>query len=135
MRLIKCFIITIVLLLISCNDITDCLFDIKPNIVDNGFVDGIVSQNYEDYITVDIQNTNSSNYEIDNVEIEGNLPSGITSFFNGRNVYFEGIPTTIGTYDFNVKITVLYVNDYDNENNDDHLCGNTTSKSYSIKIY
>lgn len=79
-------------------------------------------------------NAGNSNYAINTLEITGDLPIGVEAYYNEMRIYFNGIPTTIGTYNFDVKVIVEYIGDSDNEN-DDNLCGNTVSGSYTIKIY
>lgn len=134
MNWIKCSLFALFFITLGCNDVVNCLIKIEPTLEEDGFNDGIVSQNYEEFIDVNMQNASNSDYSINTLEITGDLPIGVDAYYNGMRVYFSGIPTTIGTYNFNVKVIVEYTGDSDNEN-DDHLCGNTINGSYTIKIY
>jgi len=52
-------------------------------------------------------------------------------FVNYRTISFEGQPTEIGVFNFEV---ILYVEGPVDENGDDTLCNNTTSKIYTLII-
>ena len=110
----------------------DCILKIEPQIVEKNLNNGIVSQLYEDYVAVTIVNAPDDNYYIKDFSIEGNLPPGITATPDGTKLYLDGRPTLAGTYDFNVT---LILTDYDDETNNDNLCGNTISKPFQITIY
>ena len=134
MNWIKYSVFALFFITLGCSNVVNCLIKIEPNLEEDGFNDGVVSQNYEEYIDVDMLNAGNSNYAINTLEITGDLPIGIEAYYNDMRIYFNGIPTTIGTYNFDVKVIVEYIGDSDNEN-DDNLCGNTVSGSYTIKIY
>lgn len=132
MRILKSGILLCCFLLFSCETIVDCLLKIEPYIEDKNLNNGVFMQPYEDFVVVGVENADDSLYIIDKATIDGDLPPGVTSSYNGRKVTFSGTPSVSGTYEF--KVTVVLV-DTDSETNNDNLCGNTTSKSFQITIY
>lgn len=134
MSWIKYSVFALFFITLGCSNVVNCLNKIEPYLQEDGLNDGTISQNYNEFIDVDMQNTGNSNYAINTLEITGDLPIGVEAYYNDMRIYFNGTPITIGTYNFDVKVIVEYIGDSDNEN-DDYLCGNTVSGSYTIKIY
>lgn len=116
----------------SCETISDCIDRIKPELISKELRTGVYDVLYEDNVNFEMIRANSNDYFISSISIEGKLPPGINySVVNNNTVNFKGTPIRDGTYEFTISISVL---PYNNENGTDDLCGDTTSKKYTIKI-
>jgi hypothetical protein len=117
----------------SCETIADCIIGIKPNLISKELNTGIIYNKYDDNVTYEMLNTKTGEYIISSISIKEPLPPGINySIVYNNKVNFSGTPTTRGTYEFTVSITVR-PSAYNDDGTDD-LCGNTSSKKYKIII-
>ncbi|WP_281234749.1 hypothetical protein [Flavobacterium gelatinilyticum] len=120
------------LLLTNCEKTADCILGRSPNLIAKELRNGAVSTDYNENIAFEIKNENVSNYMISSLSIDG-LPKGINyGVIDNRIINLKGVPVASGTYEFKVTITVEPI-DYDEEIGD-NLCGDTTTRSYKIKI-
>ncbi|TPG41548.1 hypothetical protein [Flavobacterium pectinovorum] len=117
----------------SCETVSDCIVGIRPNLIAKELTAGIISIKYDDNITYEMLNTKTGEYGISSISIKDVLPPGINySIVNNNKINFSGIPTTRGTYEFTISITVR-PSTYNDDGTDD-LCGDSTSKKYKIVI-
>ncbi|MFD1603029.1 hypothetical protein ACFSJW_06985 [Flavobacterium artemisiae] len=129
--------IIILLLLIfittSCETISDCIDRIRPELISKELRTGVYDVPYEDNVNFEMIRGNTNDYYISSISIEGKLPPGFNySVVNNNTINFKGTPIRDGTYEFTISISVS-PHTY-NEDGTGDLCGNTTSKKYTIKI-
>jgi len=122
------------LLLNSCDadTIASCLIGIRPVLEEKELTDGQKNLSYSDNIIVEIENALDSDYFIENVEINEDLPNGIIYNVSNRTITFEGVPNEIGNFEFEVRVIIRpYIYEDDGS---DNLCSNASSRIYMIKI-
>lgn len=117
----------------NCESVAECVLEINPNLISKELNTCEVFHQYNDNVTFEMHNANTNDYLISDISFEGNLPPGINfTILNGHTINFSGVPDTLGTFEFTIKITVRpYVNNPDGGNN---MCSDTSSKNYKIVI-
>lgn len=111
---------------------TDCLLGIRPKLISKEMNPAVAFQQYNDNIIFEMENTNTDNYHISDIVIEGNLPPNINyKKFNSNAINFYGAPNTTGTYSFTVKIKAQP--NYSDEGSD-NMCENIASNNYTIIV-
>ena len=121
-----------VLIFSGCDNVVDCISDIRPKLIAKELDNGRVLQQYSDDVEFEMNNAVTDDYYISEIKISGDLPPGITQAQSGSNtIHFSGKPRTTGTFNFTVKITV---SGSDNTNGGDGTCSNVASKSYTIVV-
>jgi hypothetical protein len=125
--------VMLMLLLIGCQTVADCVIAIKPYLVSKELSNGIIGHSYDDSVTFEMQHADTDDYFISNIVIEGNFPQGLTySLANGKTISFNGTPGSVGTFEFKVRITVRpYIY---NSDGSDNLCGNVSTEDYKITV-
>lgn len=126
------FLLSSLLLFTNCDNLSECLRDISPDLKPKELMSGMLYQNYSETITYEVKNANTANYHISELTLEGNFPPNFNYTYAGDTITFSGLPNTVGTYEFTVKITVaLNITDTEGANN---LCGTTDYETYKIVI-
>ena len=125
--------VLIIALTFACDEVTDCLFfSVKPELPSKTFAIGTVDVPYEDSFRASVKNDPNDEDYIYYFSVSGNLPPGLDAWVNNRTLTIEGIPTSSGTYIFNVLLEIEYAYDDDSE----RICfaDDTVQRSYSITI-
>ncbi|QXP59228.1 hypothetical protein [Olleya sp. HaHaR_3_96] len=124
----------LVLLLSSCDadTIASCIIGIRPVLEEKELTDGQRNLPYSDYVNVEIENAMDSDYFIESVEVNEDLPNGIIYSFSNRTITFDGVSSVAGNFEFEVRVIVRpYIFEDDGS---DNLCSNASSREYTIKI-
>lgn len=123
----------LLILIPGCEGAADCVLDINPSLPEKEFAQATMFTSYDESLQAEMNNAADTNYGITGIRVSGNLPPGLTCTANGMDISIQGTPTALGTFEFNIKITVgTYL--VDAEGADDHLCGDSASKKYSITV-
>jgi hypothetical protein len=122
-----------VIIFSGCDNVIDCISDIRPELVAKELDNGRVYQQYSDDVEFEMNNAVTDDYYISEIKISGNLPPGIShAQSSSSTIRFSGKPRTTGTYNFTVKITVD--TSVTSDSGSDGTCSNQTSKSYKIVV-
>jgi len=132
----KTVLIILLISLSACEDIIDCIFNVRPELPDKVLKTGGVDQYYFEEFNAGIKNEPRDDDYDYYFEVYGDLPEGIDIFFNKKNVTIKGTPTESGTFKFTLYLTVEPPEYYDFETGkyDNPLCSDSTSKRYTITI-
>ncbi len=118
------------LLVTNCEDIVDCIINVRPELSEERLQVGFEGEYYFDKVRAGIKNEPLDNDYDYYMSVDGDIPAGIELFFEYREVIFEGVPIETGRFTFTVHLDVEYVG---NEINDP-LCDSYTSRTYTIAI-
>lgn len=124
----------------SCEDILDCIINVRPELHDKTLAIGNVDEFYSENITAEIKNEVRDNDYDYYFNVSGQLPEGIEVFYDTyREVFFEGVPKESGRFRITVSLEVValqdfYYDDFGNERYHDPLCSDNTSKTYYLAI-
>ena len=124
----------------SCENVLDCIINVRPELHDVNLKEGHLDHYYFDKITAEIKNEPNDNSYDYYFNVSGNIPAGLDVIYDYREVVLEGIPTESGRFTFRVHLDVDPYNDhyYDEFGNvvyDDALCTDSTSKTYTLVIH
>ncbi|WP_395043970.1 hypothetical protein [Flavobacterium sp.] len=145
MKKIKSIIVTLFILLplftlSSCEELFDCIASASPQLTNKNLAVGGTGNYYNDTITASVKNDSNDDAYGYFITVEGNLPTGMNYNIVGRNIHFQGTPTTSGTYSIKIILTIDPPSYYDSNGgfyqDDNRICfGNdTTQKTYSLVI-
>ncbi|MEM9001771.1 MAG: hypothetical protein AAGB24_16045 [Bacteroidota bacterium] len=131
-RVLRLSFVTVALVLQSCDEIYECLFNIEPEIHNKSLATATLGERYSDLVTAEIRNeVNDNDYDYD-FYIVGELPPGIFYDINRRSVTFYGFPEEAGTYRFNVELSV---SSYDYNGYDSSpTCSDSTVRAFMIRV-
>ena len=123
----------------SCENVVDCIINVRPVLSDKKLAIGGVNQYYSEIISAQIKNEPQDDAYDYYFDVRGEIPDGLEVIIDYRDVYIEGMPTKAGRYTFTVYLDVDALNEYyydenGNERFDDSLCTDNTSKTYTIAI-
>jgi hypothetical protein len=123
----------------SCENILDCIINVRPELHDVELDEGFIDHYYFDKITAEIKNEPNDNSYDYYFDVSGNIPNGIDIIYDYREVILEGTPTESGRFTFRVFLDVdsyneYYYDEFGNEVFDDSLCTDSTSKTYTLII-
>lgn len=125
----------------SCEDVLDCIINVRPELSDKVLEIGLVDEYYFDNITAQINNEPRDNDYDYYFNVTGRLPEGIEVYYDKyREVIFEGVPKESGRFRITVSLEVValnggyYYDDFGNERFNDPLCSDYTSKTYVLAI-
>lgn len=127
--------------LTNCEDIVDCIINVRPELADKALATGSFDNYYYDRITAQIKNEPRDNDYEYYFNVVGKLPRGIEVIYYDREVVFEGTPLETGRFSFEIFLEVNpYYNTYNYDGNgnayyDDALCTDNTSKLYTLIVY
>lgn len=126
--------------LTNCEDVVDCIINVRPELQDKVLAIGFVDELYFDSLSAEVKNDpQDNNYEY-YFNVTGRLPKGIEVYYDTfREVTFEGVPKESGRFRITVSVEVValdayYYDDFGNEIFDDNLCEDYTSKTYVLAI-
>lgn len=130
---LKIIVLSLFLALISsCSDSIRCNNSIEPKLIKKTLASGNLFTSYSEFIAFDY--TASNGYAVHNIyyTIEGSLPNSVAHQKIDNRIEFYGIPTTGGTFNFKVKVTL----DSKSYNGEDvgSDCSSSTQKNYKIII-
>ncbi len=123
-------------LLISCEDILECIINQRPEIPNKNFDSGYANHFYSDSFTSEIKNEPQDNDYDYYYEFYGDLPEGLEFYTDYRKVIIEGTPLEQGTFEFTIYLDVdppMYY-DEDSGQYEDTLCTSSASRDFSITI-
>jgi hypothetical protein len=125
--LLLCFI------LLSCDDVFECIIGRNPSLPNKQFPIGTTEGYYYVDLSAEIKNEPRDNDYDYYFHVEG-LPLGMDYFVNYRTISLEGTPEETGVYEVTIYLDVdgPFRNDFDD--NPDLLCNYSTSKSYTLII-
>ncbi|GAA4973780.1 hypothetical protein [Algibacter aquimarinus] len=139
-RFIPLILLTLFFSSTNCENILDCIINVRPELKDKTLEIGFVDGNYYDNITAQINNeARDNNYDY-YFDVSGRLPRGIVVDYDTyREVILRGVPKESGRFRFTVSLEVValnefYYDDFGNEVYDDPLCTDTTSRTYVLVI-
>lgn len=123
----------------SCENVIDCIINVRPVLSDNRLAIGSVNEYYSDKIFAEIKNEPRDNTYEYYFDVRGKIPDGLEVNFDYREIFIEGMPTKAGRYTFTVYLDVdppngYYYDEDGNERYDDSLCSDSTSRTYTIAI-
>ena len=118
--------------LTGCESVIDCNQGINPSLEEKQLQEAIRAQAYHETISVDILNSGDTNFAISEVEVIGDLPTGLEVTGNGLTITIQGTPLSIGPSTFEIKVRVG--NTIANEDLSDGLCNDTAIRSYTIQV-
>ena len=120
-------------LLVSCEDVFDCIVGRNPSLPNAELPIASTEAYYYADISAEIKNEPRDNDYDYYFRVVG-LPPGMDYFVNYRIVSFEGTPTETGTYEVRVYLDVdgPFRNDFDGDR--DVLCNYSTSKTYTLIV-
>lgn len=123
----------------GCDALLDCIASASPELSNNDLVEGNRAQLYNDKVVASVKNDPNDNDYNYFFTIDGHIPPGINYSIIGREIRFNGNPTTAGTYTIKVRVTIEPLYDYDDSgfNDSDRIClGNdATSRNYTFIIH
>lgn len=127
------------LTLTSCEDIIDCIINVRPELKGNELEPARLDEYYFETISAEIKNEPRDNDYDYYFSVSGNIPRGLDVVYNYREVVFEGIPREPGRYNIRVSLNVEAINEYyydefGNERRRDPLCSHNTSKTYTLIV-
>jgi len=123
--------------LTGCEDILDCIINVRPELPDKTFKIGHINEFYHDELLAGINNESQDDLYNYYFTDTGNIPEGLIMYYDFRTVVIEGTPLTSGEYRFTLNLKVEYKDTYydvDGNYEDGNLCDDETSNSYVIKI-
>jgi hypothetical protein len=126
----RLFQLSLSLILVSgygCNNVIDCLDNDGPEFITNSIANPVVNQEYNQTITVAINNEPRDDSFIYDFSVSGSLPAGITGVANGRNYILSGTPTTAGTSSFSLFVMV-------DEPPESGLCFYNASRTFEVTV-
>ncbi|WP_156113410.1 hypothetical protein [Wocania ichthyoenteri] len=123
----------------SCENVIDCIINVRPVLSDKRLAIGGVNQFYSEIISAEIKNEPRDNAYEYYYDIRGDIPEGLGVTIDYRDIFIEGTPTKAGRYTFTVHLDVdppngYYYDEDGNERYDDSLCSDSTSRTYTIAI-
>lgn len=124
----------------NCEDVVDCIINVRPELQDKVLAIGFVDEFYFDSIAAEVKNDAQDNNYDYYFNVSGRLPEGIEVFYDTyREVTFEGVPKESGRFRITVSVEVValdayYYDDFGNEIFDDNLCEDYTSKTYVLAV-
>lgn len=132
----------LIILLISffsfsgCEDVLDCIVNVRPELHDKTLAVGHVDTYYSDLISAEIKNEVQDDAYDYYFDVSGRLPDGIEVYYNRyREVVFKGIPKESGRYTVRVFLEVRpHYNEFENDRVNGPLCSDNTSKTYTLVI-
>jgi len=132
----KTLFIILFISLSACQDIIDCIINVRPELPDKVLKTGDIEQYYFDEFNAGIKNEPRDDDYDYYFEFYGDLPEGLEIFFNNKNVAIEGTPIESGLFTFTLYLTVDPPVNYDFETGEyeDSLCSDSTSHKYTIAI-
>lgn len=138
-RLILPLLIISFFTLTNCENVIDCIINVRPELHDVKLEVGYVDKYYFDKITAEIKNEPSDNSYDYYFDVVGEIPNGIEIIYDYREVILEGVPTESGRFTFRVYLNVDPHEDYyyDDDGDliyDDALCTDSTSKQYTLYV-
>ncbi|WP_458626764.1 hypothetical protein [Winogradskyella sp. PC D3.3] len=136
MKGLKFLLLVVCFLLLSCEDIIECIINKRPEIPNTSFHVGFVNTYYYEGLTSEIKNEPRDDDYGYTYEIYGDLPDGLETFTNFRTLSIEGTPQTAGTFTFTIRLYVDPPEYYDEDSGqyEDSLCAYSTSKAFTIII-
>ena len=123
----------------SCENVVDCIINVRPVLSDKTLPIGGVNQYYSEVISAEIKNEPQDNAYDYYFDVRGKIPDGLEVIYDYRDIFIEGMPTRAGRYTFTVYLDVdapygYYYDEFGNERYDDALCSDSTSRTYTIVI-
>ena len=124
----------------NCEDVVDCIINVRPELQDKVLAIGFVDELYFESISAEVKNDAQDNNYDYYFNVSGALPEGIEVYYDTyREVTFEGVPKESGRFRITVSVEVVdlnayYIDDFGNERFDDKLCEDYTSKTYVLAI-
>ncbi|NKI32524.1 hypothetical protein [Croceivirga thetidis] len=116
----------------GCDEISECVFGVNPEIHDRRLSMGVVGEQYYDVITAEVKNAvfdNSYDYFFD---VLGELPPGVYFDIDRRSIELYGTPQEAGTYYFSVE---LFVETFDEDGFDGSpTCKEYVERQFSIRV-
>ena len=134
-----CLILALVSLY-SCEEllediIQNCNSSNYPVINAKQLKDGKVNVYYSDFVRAEIKNDPHDDNDYDyHWNISAGLPDGIDWWSSGREVFFEGTPTTSGSFKFLVEVWAEVHNEWWYDEDYPPLCDDYDSKEFTIYI-
>lgn len=127
------------LLFTSCEDILECIINVRPELSQRELNNAFVDEYYFDTITAEVKNEPNDNGYDYYFSVSGNVPRGLDVIYEYRRIIFEGFPTEPGRYTIRVSLNVeafneFYYDDFGNERYHDPLCTNNTSRVYTLVV-
>ncbi len=118
----------------SCDDVLDCVINVRPELHEKSLAVGFVSEYYSEIITAEIKNEpNDDDYDY-YFDVTGRLPEGIIVSYNRyREVVLKGIPIESGRFTIEVFLEARPEDDYYGRINGP-MCSDHTSRTYVLTI-
>lgn len=123
----------------ACEDILECIINVRPELQNRDLEVGYVNQYYYDSILAEIKNEPFDDGYDYYFNVSGHIPKGIEVYYEYREVIFEGVPQESGRFTIRVSLDVdaineYYYDEYGNERYHDPLCTDNTSKVYTLVV-
>jgi hypothetical protein len=126
------------LLFTSCDPLTDCIINNRPQLNQKVFTPGFADSYYEDSLNAEINNDPRDNDYYYYFSVDG-LPRGMDYESDGRELFIFGTPRESGRYTMEVHLQVeAAILDFDDNDgpfeDGDSLCKDSTSRAYTLTI-
>ncbi|AUP81357.1 hypothetical protein [Flavivirga eckloniae] len=120
----------------GCDDVLDCIVNVRPELHDKDLSVGLVDEYYSDFISAEIKNEVNDNAYDYYFDVSGRLPEGIEVFYNRhREVLFKGVPKESGRFAIRVFLEVVpHYDPYEDDRVNGPLCTDETSRTYTLYI-
>lgn len=138
-KYLSLFLMFSLLTLTSCEDIVECIINVRPELSGRELQTAYVDDYYFDTVTAQIKNEPFDNGYYYYFTVSGEIPRGIDVIYEYRRIIFEGRPLEPGRYTIRVSLTAeaendFYYDDNGNQRYHDPLCSNDTSRVYTLVV-
>ncbi|MDY2587616.1 hypothetical protein [Winogradskyella aquimaris] len=133
MKIFKVLPLLLCFMLLSCDDVFECMIGRNPSLPNKQFPIGTTEGYYYVDLSAEIKNEPRDNDYDYYFHVEG-LPLGMDYFVNYRTISLEGTPEETGVFEITIYLDVdgPFRNNFDDD--PDLLCNYSTSKSYTLVI-
>lgn len=121
------------LLLLSCDELWECLIKINPEINEQVIKTAYLDQPYSQFITAHVTNDPSDDFYEYFFEVLGPLPDGLDIWYDYRSVEIYGTPRETGVYRLTVNLTIGSYDDGDYYDSNP-TCDGTTQRTYILEV-
>jgi len=127
------------LTLFSCQDILECVINVRPDLPNKSLSLAQTDSYYFDSIKAEVKNDPHDDGYDYYFSVYGDFPEGLEYYIDYRTLVIEGFPEEEGSFNFTIQVTVEAYEDYyyDDDGNlidNDNLCTDTTQKDYTIRV-
>jgi len=121
------------LLLLSCNDLLECIIQIDPEIDQTSIKTAVVDQPYSQIISAHVKNDPADDFYEYFFDVYGSLPDGMNIEYNFRSIEIYGIPQQSGSFRFTVEVRIGAYDD-GNDFDPDPTCSGVAERTFTLRV-